>query len=129
AEMTTNYPTRDKSEAERRAAIEEFRRDALLARDFGFAGKWTGIPDQTAMAVEIFQIADEEINRAIEEAKLFLEAERAGRGAMIIGGKMADRATDRINRTILKTAYALGRLDDQLARELWLQARTERDGI
>ena len=47
AEMTTNYPTRDKSEEERRAAIEEFRRDAELARDFGFAGKWTGIPEQS----------------------------------------------------------------------------------
>ncbi|HSE98740.1 MAG TPA: aldolase/citrate lyase family protein, partial [Blastocatellia bacterium] len=120
AEMTTNYPTRDKSEEERRAAIEEFRRDALLARDFGFAGKWTGIPDQTALAVEIFQIGDAEIERAIEEARLFLEAERGGRGATMIGGKMADRATDRMNRTTLKTAYGLGRLDEQLARELGL---------
>ncbi|HLF84772.1 MAG TPA: aldolase/citrate lyase family protein, partial [Blastocatellia bacterium] len=41
AEMTTNYPTRDKRDDERRAAMEEFRGDALLARDFGFAGKWT----------------------------------------------------------------------------------------
>ena len=48
AEMTTNYPTREKSEAERAAAVAEFRRDAELARDFGFSGKWTGIPDQTA---------------------------------------------------------------------------------
>jgi citrate lyase beta subunit len=120
AEMTTNYPTRDKGEQERRAAIEEFRRDALLARDFGFAGKWTGIPDQTTMAVEIFRLADSEIERAIEESMLFLEAECAGRGAMMIGGKMADRATDRINRTTLKTAYALGRLDEGLAKELGL---------
>jgi citrate lyase subunit beta/citryl-CoA lyase len=127
AEMTTNYPTRDKSEEERRAAIEEFRRDALLARDFGFAGKWTGIPDQTAMAVEIFQIADDEIERAIEEAILFLEAECAGRGAMIIGGKMADRATDRINRATLKTAYALGRIDEGLAGELGLLSKTGED--
>lgn len=118
AEMTTNYPTRDKSEDERRAAIEEFRRDALIARDFGFAGKWTGIPDQTALAVEIFQIPDEEIRRAIEEAQLFLEAESQGRGATMIAGRMADRATDRVNRNTLKTAWALGRLDEGLAREL-----------
>jgi citrate lyase subunit beta/citryl-CoA lyase len=118
AEMTTNYPTRDKSEEERRAAMEEFRRDALLARDFGFAGKWTGIPDQTAMAVEIFQTPDEEINRAISEAKLFLEAEKSGRGATIIDGKMADRATDRLNRNTLKKAYAMGRINEALAREL-----------
>ncbi len=121
AEMTTNYPTRDKSEEERRAAIEEFRRDAQLARDFGFAGKWTGIPDQTALAVEMFQISSEDIERAIEEAKMFLKAESEGRGALMIAGKMADRATDRINRVILKAAFALGRVDERLAEELGLK--------
>jgi citrate lyase beta subunit len=120
AEMTTNYPTKNKSEAERAAAIEEFRRDARLALDYGFAGKWTGIPEQTALAVEIFQLPDAEIQQAVEEARAFLRAEAAGRGATMIGGKMADRATDRINRSTLKTAYALGRLDDDLAGELGL---------
>jgi citrate lyase subunit beta / citryl-CoA lyase len=120
AEMTTNYPTRDKSDDERRAALEEFRRDAELARDFGFAGKWTGIPEQTALAVEIFQLPEHEIARAIEEAKLFLEAEAEGRGATMIGGKMADRATDRLNRNTLKMAFALGRLSEEMARELGL---------
>jgi citrate lyase subunit beta / citryl-CoA lyase len=120
AEMTTNYPTRDKTDDERGAAMEEFRSDALLAREFGFAGKWTGIPDQTAMAVEIFQTPGEEIERAIQEAKQFLEAETSGRGATMIGGKMADRATDRLNRNTLKKAYAMGRLDEALARELGL---------
>jgi citrate lyase subunit beta/citryl-CoA lyase len=118
AEMTTNYPTRDKSDEERHAAMEEFRRDALLARDFGFAGKWTGIPDQTAMAVEIFRAPDDEIERAINEAKQFLVAEASGRGATMIEGKMADRATDRLNRNTLKKAYAMGRLDEGLAKQL-----------
>jgi citrate lyase beta subunit len=126
AEMTTNYPTRDKTEEERRAAIEEFKRDALLARDYGFAGKWTGIPEQTALAVEIFQIPDDEIERAIEEARLFAEAEAEGRGAAMIDGQMADRATDRINRVTLKAAYALGRLDERLAREIGLVPQLDR---
>jgi citrate lyase beta subunit len=120
AEMTTNYPARDKSEEERWAAMEEFRRDALLARDFGFAGKWTGIPEQTAMAVEIFQTPLEEIQRAITEAKQFLEAEASGRGATMIDGKMADRATDRLNRNTLKKAFAMGKIDNALAAELAL---------
>ncbi|HSO74889.1 MAG TPA: aldolase/citrate lyase family protein, partial [Blastocatellia bacterium] len=118
AEMTTNYPTRDKSDEERRAAMEEFRSDSLLAREFGFAGKWTGIPDQTALAVVIFQTPDQEIERAIQEARQFLEAEASGRGATMIDGKMADRATDRLNRNTLKKAYALGRIDEALAKEL-----------
>ena len=121
AEMTTNYPTRDKTDNERRAAMEEFRRDALLARDFGFAGKWTGIPEQSAMAVEIFQVSDDGVARAIEEAKQFLKAEAEGRGATMIAGKMADRATDRLNRNTLKIAYALGRLDEETAAELGLK--------
>jgi len=120
AEMTTNYPTRDKSDEERRAAMEEFRRDALLARDFGFAGKWTGIPDQTAMAVEIFQTPGDEIEHAINYAKKFLAAEASGRGATMIDGKMADRATDRIIRNTLKKAYAMGRIDAALAAQLGL---------
>ena len=123
AEMTTNYPTRDKTDEQRRAAMEEFRNDALLARDFGFAGKWTGIPDQTAMAVEIFQTPDDEIERAITDAKQFLEAEASGRGATMIGGKMADRATDRLNRNTLKKAYAMGRIDELLATELGVIAK------
>lgn len=120
AEMTTNYPTRDKSDDERRAAMEEFRRDALLARDFGFAGKWTGIPDQTARAVEIFQTPDDEIVRAMSEAKQFIQAEASGRGATMIDGKMADRATDRLNRNTLKKAYAMGMIEEAQARELGL---------
>jgi citrate lyase subunit beta/citryl-CoA lyase len=100
--------------------MQEFHRDALIARDFGFAGKWTGIPDQTAAAVEIFQTPEDEIERAIAEAKQFLEAEAAGRGATMIAGKMADRATDRLNRNTLKKAYAMGRIEDALAKELGL---------
>ena len=118
AEMTSNYPTRDKNEEERRLAIEEFRRDAVFARDFGFAGKWTGIPEQTELAAEIFRIPQEEIDRAVHEARLFLEVERSGRGATIIAGRMADRAMDRLNRQTLKIAYALGQLDEDSARDL-----------
>ncbi|HYL97856.1 MAG TPA: aldolase/citrate lyase family protein, partial [Blastocatellia bacterium] len=118
AEMTTNFPTRDKSEDERAAAKEEFRRDALLARDYGFVGKWTGIPDQTGLALEVFAVDDSAIQVAVREAHAFLEQERSGRGAVMIAGKMADRATDRVHRTLLKKAYALGKLDTELAREL-----------
>ena len=84
AEMTTNFPTRDKSESERAAALAEFRHDAVLARDFGFAGKWTGIPDQTELAVEIFNVSDKEIDEAVQGARSFLAAERSGLGATMI---------------------------------------------
>ena len=65
-------------------------------------------------------MADSVIDSAVREAKAFLEAERKGLGATMIDGKMADRATDRINRVALKTAYALGRIDHDTARDLHL---------
>ncbi len=120
AEMTVNYPTKDKSEAEKQAALDECRRDAELARSFGFRGKWTGIPAQTQIAVDVFSLSPALIERAVAEAKAFLAAERQGLGATMIDGKMADRATDRIVRVALKTAYALGKLDAATAAELGL---------
>jgi citrate lyase beta subunit len=118
AEMTLNYPTKDKSEAEQKAALDECRRDAEYALAMGFRGKWTGIPAQTQIAVDVFSLPEATIARAVEEAHEFLKAEREGKGATMIKGKMADRATDRINRVVLKTAYALGRLDEKSAHEL-----------
>lgn len=121
AEMTLNYPTKEKSPAEQQAALDECRADAIIAKQFGFAGKWTGIPQQTAIAVAVFTLRDEIIETAVDEAKTFLAAEREGRGAVMIKGKMADRATDRINRVTLKTAFALGKLDAATAAELGLR--------
>ena len=118
AEMTFEFPTKDKGEAERAAALEACRLDALHARDLGFRGKWVGIPAQTDIALEVFALPDDVVARAVEEARAFLAAERAGRGATIIAGKMADRATDRLNRVALRTAYVMGRLDAEVAREL-----------
>ena len=121
AEMTLNYPTRDKTDEEKAAALEECRRDAEHALAFGFAGKWTGIPQQTEIAVDVFGTPDELIEAAVREAKEFLKAEAEGRGAVMIDGKMADRATDRINRVILKEAFALGKLEPEVAKELGIQ--------
>jgi citrate lyase subunit beta/citryl-CoA lyase len=120
AEMTLEFPTRDKTEDERRAALDRCRADAELARDQGMQGKWVGIPAQVDAALPVFSLAPAVIERALREARAFLEAERAGLGAVIIDGKMADRATDRVHRVVLAFARAQGLVDDQLARELGL---------
>ena len=120
AEMTLNYPTRNKSEDEQKAALHECLKDAEYARAYGFRGKWTGIPAQTQIAIDVFSLPDAVIQEAIVAATAFLEAEREGRGATIIDGKMNDRATDRIHRVALETALALGRLDAATAKELGL---------
>ena len=120
AEMTLNFPTKDKSLSEQQAALDECRQDALHAKRLGFRGKWTGIPAQVDIALEVFAISDEAIARAIEEARLYRNAELAGRGAVMIRGKMADRATDRMHREVLRAAHRMGRLDDEVAVELGL---------
>jgi citrate lyase subunit beta/citryl-CoA lyase len=118
AEMTLNYPTKDKTPAQQQAALDECRRDAEQARSLGFRGKWTGIPAQTQIALEVFGIPEAVIAEAVNAARLFLQAEKEGRGAVMIDGKMNDRATDRIHRVALQSALALGRLDPALAAEL-----------
>ncbi len=118
AEMTLDYPTKDKSAAEQQAALDACRRDAEYARRFGFRGKWTGIPAQTQIAIEVFTLPDAAIESAVAAAKAYLAAVHDGKGAAMIGGKMADRATDRMNRVTLATALAMGRLDPQIAKEL-----------
>ncbi|MCC6525428.1 MAG: hypothetical protein IT373_22435 [Polyangiaceae bacterium] len=123
AEMTVNYPTRDKSAAEQRAALDECRRDAHHARDLGFRGKWTGIPAQVDVVLEVFALAPEVVARAVELARRYRAAEAAGRGAVMIDGVMADRALDRVARTTLAQAHALGALDDATARELEIPGR------
>lgn len=118
AEMTTRFPTKDKSAEEQRAAIDECRRDAEHAKRLGFRGKWVGIPAQVAIVNEVFSIADVTVKEAIAQARAFLAAERAGRGATIVDGKMHDRANDRVARVLLATALRMGKLDAAIAAEL-----------
>ncbi len=118
AEMTTNYPTRNKSEAERAEALAELRRDAEHARALGFSGKWTGIPAQVPVVREVFAPDAGQVARAIDAVRRFREAEARGLGAVMLDGKMADRATDRMHRVTLSRALAAGLLDEATAAAL-----------
>ena len=115
AEMTTLYPTKDKSEAERRAALETCRRDALFARELGMVGKWVGHPAQVDVVLEAFAPTREQIEQALRHVRAYAEAVLRGRGAIMIEGEMADRATDRVHRTTLAAARALGLLREDEA--------------
>ncbi|MBK8252324.1 MAG: hypothetical protein IPK82_06595 [Polyangiaceae bacterium] len=110
AEMTINYPTKNKSIEEQQAALNELERDAKHALHLGMRGKWVGIPAQLPIVHNVFGLPESEVRRALEEVRAFEAAEREGKGATIIQGKMADRATDRHNRVILEAAVSLGML-------------------
>lgn len=118
AEMTLAFPTRDKTEAQRAEALAQCTRDAELARAIGMSGKWVGIPAQIDAVHPVFSLSKESIERAISETRAFVEAERAGLGAVMIDGRMADRATDRVHRVTLAFARAQGLLDERTAAEL-----------
>ncbi len=120
AEMTLVYPTRDKTPAEREEALAVCRRDAEQARDAGFWGKWTGIPAQAEVVRDVFRTDPAEVARAARVVAAFRDAERAGRGAVMIDGLMADRATVRMERVTLRIAWREGLIGDAEARELGL---------
>ncbi len=120
AEMTVELPSREKSEEERAAALQLCEDDARRARELGFEGKWVAMPAQVAPVKRAFALAPSVIERALREVTLFAQAEREGKGALVIDGKMADRATDRIQRGVLLRAFAQGRLDGATIEKLGL---------
>ncbi|MBL8680728.1 MAG: hypothetical protein JNK05_16230 [Myxococcales bacterium] len=118
AEMTLEFPTKDKSEADRARALARATADAELARDIGMRGKWVGIPAQIPAVQPVFSMPASAVERAVRAARAFAEAERNGLGAVMIDGQMADRATDRVHRVTLAFARAQGLLDERTADEL-----------
>ena len=123
AEMTANYPTRNKSAEEQQAALDECRRDAELAKETGFAGKWVGIPAQSDVVHEVFELSEESVQRALERARAYRTAVAGGLGAVMIDGQMVDRATDRLDRVLLSRALKRGQLDPEIAEEIGLLDR------
>ena len=124
--MTLAYPVADRgldAAANRERFLERValvHREAREARALGMLGKWVGHPAQLFAALLAFDEGFAAERLAAEVAKLerYAGETAAGRGAMIIGGEMADRATDRHARVLLRQAVAVGRFDPQSALEL-----------
>lgn len=121
AEMTTDYPTKEKTPAEREAAIATCVRHAEHARHLGMAGKWAGHPAQVGPLLGVFTPSAAAVTHAILHVRAFREAEQRGLGAVMLDGQMADRATDRMNRMTLAAARVRGLVDDEVAAELGLE--------
>jgi citrate lyase subunit beta / citryl-CoA lyase len=121
AEMTTDYPTKEKSQAEREQSIATCRRHAEHARDLGMTGKWAGHPAQVAPLIAVFAPSADVVSRALDHVRAFRAAELRGLGAIMVEGQMADRATDRMNRMTLAAADARGMLDAGIVDELGLR--------
>ena len=125
--MTLAYPVADPAldDAANRARFLErmalCHRDAVRARELGMSGKWVGHPAQLFATLLAFDAPSHDAS--LEEAAASLDAYRSavedeGKGATMIGGSMADRATDRHARAILRRAVAAGRFDPERALAL-----------
>jgi citrate lyase beta subunit len=87
----------------------------------GMAGKWVGHPAQLFAVLLAFDaMADaDDLERAAQQVAGYTAAvQDEARGATIIEGLMADRATDRHARARLRRAVAMGHFDPRRALDL-----------
>ena len=89
-----------------RAGLE---REATLARNLGFDGKFLIHPDQIAPVNRIFRPTEEEIDRARQVVAAFEEAEAKGLGSTSLDGKMVDTPIANQARRLLAIADAIAR--------------------
>ena len=83
---------------------EGFRAAARRVAAMGVEGKWAIHPSQVALANEVFTPAPQEVERARRIVAAMAEAERSGRGAVTLDGRMIDAASIRQAQTLLKKA-------------------------
>lgn len=124
--ITPGVPT----EAARLLFLErmaEAHRDARRAQSWGMAGKWVGHPAQLFAVLLAFRagVQAEAIDDHVERLAEYRDVVQKGRGAAMIAGSMADRATDRHSRAILRQAVALGQLDPEVAFAAGVVSREE----
>lgn len=99
----------------------------LHAIRLGMRGKWVGHPLQLLGAKLAFEAAHplEVVERRWNQMKEYAQASQENRGAAIIGGEMADRATDRQTRSFLRMALRRGLLNVDEALQFGLINKEE----
>jgi citrate lyase subunit beta/citryl-CoA lyase len=126
--MTLDYPVRDPKlgpEENRRKVLASLKvcyEEARHGIALGMEGKWVGHPLQLVANELAYRssIDPAAVAADVASARAYDEAVRSGRGAAVIAGLMADRATDRHVRRRLRRAFARGALPLEVARELGL---------
>jgi citrate lyase beta subunit len=125
--MTLAYPVADPTldpAGNRERVLERMAlcyADARRAQHFGMTGKWVGHPAQLFVTLLAFEPPEgvaviEKAATAVEAYRIIVEEQ--GKGAAMIGGAMADRATDRHARVLLRRAVANGQFDVRRALAL-----------
>ena len=80
---------------------------ARRAAALGIEGKWAIHPSQVELANDVFSPPAAEVDRARRIIEALAEAEKQGRGAAALDGKMIDAASERMARNVLAVAKAI----------------------
>jgi len=84
-----------------------YRAAARRAAVLGLEGKWAIHPSQVTLANEIFTPPAAEVERARRILDALAEAEREGRGAVAVDGKMVDAASARMAENLVALDAAI----------------------
>ena len=82
---------------------------AKRAAALGFSGKWAIHPSQIDLANEVMTPSPEVVDHAKRVLDAMLQAERGGRGAVTLDGKMIDIASIRMAQNVIELAQAVSR--------------------
>ncbi len=87
---------------------EGYRAAARRAAVLGCEGKWAIHPSQVALANEEFSPSEAEIGRAKRILEAMAQAQKEGRGAVALDGKLIDLASIRQAEVLVRKAAAIG---------------------
>lgn len=86
-----------------------YKAQANRSAVLGCEGKWAIHPSQVALANEVFTPSDEEVNKARRILEAMEEAQREGRGAVSLDGRLIDIASIKQAEALVKQAEAIAR--------------------
>jgi malyl-CoA/(S)-citramalyl-CoA lyase len=89
---------------------EGFKAHARRAAVLGCEGKWAIHPSQIALANEVFSPSDAEIAKAKRILEAMVQAQKEGRGAVALDGKLIDFASIRQAEVMVKKAEQIAGL-------------------
>jgi malyl-CoA/(S)-citramalyl-CoA lyase len=84
-----------------------YRWAAKRAAALGCEGKWAIHPSQVALANEMFSPSDAEVTRARRILEAMAQAQKEGRGAVALDGRLIDLASIRQAEVLVKKAEAI----------------------
>ncbi|WP_022851978.1 HpcH/HpaI aldolase/citrate lyase family protein [Limisalsivibrio acetivorans] len=95
------------------ADMESFTNECELIKSLGFTGKSLVNPRQIEVVHSVFAPKQEEIDYALQVIDAIEKAREMGTGVIALGGKMIDAPVVKRALRVVKTAYALGLVDEE----------------